>query len=281
MRTNNIQEFSYASSDGCRLYATSINATERNENSVVILMHGGGPDHQSLIPLAKELSDKHTIVLPDLRGYGRSVCYDRNSYTWNRYAKDVRALIDYLQVPSVVLGGAGIGTTIALKSAMTFADRIQALILISIEEIEDDEAKIKEIELLETFATRVLIDGLEAAWEPILKNLSPVIGNMVRDAVSRSEPASIAAAAAIVYDRAFYDYKELENIAVPTFIIPGDDDRHPAALAKNLARLLVNAQLSTASLSNDIRTIDDFSKTLAPSIKQFINDLPSEKSLYK
>ncbi|MFC0321197.1 MULTISPECIES: alpha/beta fold hydrolase [Olivibacter] len=278
---NEIQGFCFQSSDGRLLYATSIGAIKKNANSIIMLLHGGGPDHQSLIPLAKALSSRHSVILPDLRGYGKSICYDRNSYTWNRYVEDIRDLIDYLQVPSIILGGAGIGTTIALKSAMTFPERLCALILISIEEIEDDDAKAKEIELLEAFATRVLSHGLEAAWEPILKNLSPVIGDMVKDAIPRSEPASIAAAAAIVYDRAFHSYKELKDIAIPTFIIPGDDDRHPAALAKNLVKLLVNAQLSTTSLSSDIRTINDFSKFLAPCIKQFINDLPSEKILHK
>ncbi|WP_255501761.1 alpha/beta fold hydrolase [Olivibacter sp. SDN3] len=279
--TNEIRKFCFQSSDGHILYATSVGAIEKDTDSIVVLMHGGGPDHQSLIPLAKALSSKHSVVLPDLRGYGKTVCYDRNSYTWNRYAEDVRDLIDYLQVPSIILGGAGIGATIALKSAITFPERLRALILISIEEIEDDKAKAKEIELLEAFAARVLSYGIGAAWEPILKNLSPVIGDMVKDAIPRSEPASISAAAAIVYDRAFYDYKELKDIAIPTFIIPGNDNRHPAVLAKNLVKLLVNAQLSTTSLSNDIRTIDDFSKSLAPCIKQFINDLPSEKILHK
>lgn len=278
---NELREFCFQSSDGLLLYATSVGAIEKNADSIVILLHGGGPDHQSLIPLAKTLSSKHSVVLPDLRGYGKSICYDRNSYTWNRYVDDVRDLIDYLQVPLIILGGTGIGTTIALKLAMTFPERLRALILISIEEIEDDEAKAKETELLEAFATRVLSHGLEVAWEPILKNLSPVIGDMVKDAIPRSEPASIATAAAIVYDRAFYNYKELKDIAIPTFIIPGDDDRHPATLAKNLVKLLVNAQLSTTSLSSDIRTINDFSKSLAPCIKQFINDLPSEKISHK
>src|SRR3546814_8098602 len=33
--------------------------------NVVVLMHGGGPDHQSLIPLARQLCDRHAVLLPD------------------------------------------------------------------------------------------------------------------------------------------------------------------------------------------------------------------------
>lgn len=56
-----------------------------------------------------------TVILPDVRGYGKSVCYDPTNYTWDNYASDINDLLNYLQIPDAVIGGAGIGTTISLR----------------------------------------------------------------------------------------------------------------------------------------------------------------------
>jgi pimeloyl-ACP methyl ester carboxylesterase len=86
-------EFTYRGRDGWPLFAASLGA-----GPAVALIHGGGPDHHSLIPLGRRLADQHTVVLPDVRGYGRSVCPDPGRHTWARYADDVAALLDHLGV---------------------------------------------------------------------------------------------------------------------------------------------------------------------------------------
>ena len=74
---------------------------------------------------------------------------------------------------------------------------------VSVEDIEDDEKKKAEIEFMDAFAERARTEGIEAAWAPILPHLAPIIGTLVREAIPRSDPASIAAAAAIGRDRSF------------------------------------------------------------------------------
>ncbi|QNL51871.1 alpha/beta hydrolase [Olivibacter sp. SDN3] len=267
-----MKEIQYSGNDGLPLFAVSLESKSNTPKSTLIFLHGGGPDHHSLLPLAKSFQGAYTAILPDLRGYGRSICRDRNCYTWRQYADDLVYLIDTIETESIIVIAAGIGTTISLKTALRFPDKIHGLVLISIEDIENDEGKKREIELLEAFAACVVSDGIEAAWEPLLSFLSPVIGHMVRDAIPRSDPASIVAAASIVYDRAFDNFEDLKGITIPTLIIPGDDDRHPAALAKSIAKSLVNGHLSDVTLSKDIMTINDFSKTFAPTIQQFLNN---------
>jgi len=65
-------------------------------------MHGGGPDHRSLVPLAERLSGEAPVVLPDVRGYGRSVCTDPARHTWAQYSDDMIALLDFLRYLLVV-----------------------------------------------------------------------------------------------------------------------------------------------------------------------------------
>ncbi|MDO1449210.1 alpha/beta hydrolase [Rhodocytophaga aerolata] len=274
-----ITEFIYHNIDGCPLHATSIelnNAPEStHEGTVLILLHGGGPDHHSMVPLAQKLADCHTVILPDIRGYGRSVCTDPSLHTWTQYTNDIIALLDHIGASKAIIGGAGLGTTIALRTAITHPDRVHALVLISIEEIEDDNAKEEEIVFLDAFAARVQAEGIMAAWEPILEKFPPIIGNMVREAIPRSNPESIATAAAIVHDRSFRSVDELANIDVPTLIIPGIDDRHPTALAEHIAHILPNGHLAPVTISTDLQTADDFARIFAPIIRNFlINTVP-------
>lgn len=265
-----MKELHYFSNDESALFAVLLESKLEVPKSTIILLHGGGPDHKSLIRLGEELTHEYRVILPDLRGYGRSICRDKTCYTWSQYSEDLISLIDHIDASSVILIGAGIGTTISLKAALNCPNRIHGLILISIEDIEDDAGKELEVKLLESFSAPFKSHGIEAAWAPLLSNLSPVIGDMIRDAIPRSDSASIAAAASIVYDRAFLGLGELKNITIPTLIIPGDDHRHPAVLAESIAKLLVNGHLAQVPLSNNIKTINDFSDAFALPIKNFL-----------
>lgn len=271
-----IRNVRYHGPDGWPLYAALLapapGTAEAQGCAPLLLVHGGGPDHESLLPLARLLADERTVVLPDVRGYGRSVCDDPSRHTWQQYSDDVAALLDHLGYPQAVLGGAGLGATISLRTALAHPERITALILVSVEDIEDDAAKKAEIEFMDAFAERVRQLGIEAAWEPILPELAPVIGAMVRDAIPRSEPGSIAAAAAIGRDRSFRDVEQLASIAVPTLVFPGMDYRHPADLADRLAEVLPLGQRGKASLSAETVTAEQFADALAPPIRRFLEE---------
>jgi 3-oxoadipate enol-lactonase len=259
-------EFTYLGSDGCPLHVTTV-----GEGPPLVLLHGGGPDHHSLLPLADRLADRHTVVLPDIRGYGGSVCADPACHTWQQYTDDVIALLDELGVDRAVLGGTGLGSTVTLRTCLTHPDRVQAAVLISVEDIENDQDKQAETEFLDAFAERVRTDGIEAAWAPILEMFPPVIAAMVRDAIPRSDPASVAAAAAIGHDRAFHDIDELAGTTVPTLIIPGTDARHPTRLGETLARLLPRGRLAPVTISPELHTADDLATAVAPAIRDFLN----------
>jgi pimeloyl-ACP methyl ester carboxylesterase len=260
-----MHEFVYHSSDGCPLYAVATGG-----GPVLVLLHGGGPDHRSLLPLADRLADTYTVVLPDVRGYGRSLCADPARHTWAQYAEDVGALLDHLDLRRAAVGGTGLGGTITLRAAAAYPGRIRVAVVISVEDIEDDSAKAAEATMMESFAARVLAEGVEAAWAPILPELMPLIGSLVREAIPRSDPASIAAACAIGRDRAFRSVEDLRSIAVPTLIIPGADARHPAALAQDAAEILPHGLLAPVALTAEMRTADDLARTVAPALRDFL-----------
>lgn len=268
-------ELTYRGSDGWPLFASVL---ERSGTSAgdwdtpLVLLHGGGPDHAMFVPLARELADLHTVMLPDVRGYGRSICREPARHTWAQYAADVISLLDNLGMERGIVGGAGLGTTIALRTAVAYPERVQALVLISVEDIEDDEKKAAEIAFMDAFADRACNEGIEAAWAPILPELAPLIGTLVREAIPRSDRASIAAAAAIGRDRSFRSIDELAAITAPTLIFAGMDERHPAKLAEDLAHLLPHGQLAPVRLSADVRDAGGLAQAFAPAIRRFLVD---------
>lgn len=273
--------FIYGGADGWPLFCARIEASgamSRSSAPPVILLHGGGPDHESLLPLARRLSHRQTIWLPDIRGYGRSICPDVSRHTWSQYAGDLVALLDQIGVERAVIGGAGLGGTISMRAALAHPDRISALILMSVEDIEDDDAKAAEVLFMDDFAARVREHGIYAGWAPILPDLAPVIGTMVRDAILRSDAASIAAAAAIGHDRAFRHIDELAAIKAPTLIFAGMDYRHPAAVAEHLSKLLPGGRLAGLGMSDEIRTVEDFADAFAPGIDEFLVSLRKRKA---
>ncbi|MET0399599.1 MAG: alpha/beta hydrolase [Longimicrobiaceae bacterium] len=100
--------FTYRGADGSPLYAATVGESGRapgDGGHVVVLLHGGGPDHHSLIPLAQRVADPHIVVLPDVRGYGRSICTDESRHTWAQYADDVIALLDHSRCAMQSSGG--------------------------------------------------------------------------------------------------------------------------------------------------------------------------------
>ncbi|MFI5801392.1 alpha/beta fold hydrolase [Streptomyces sp. NPDC051561] len=267
-------EISFRTADNCTLHATLTGPA--GEERTLVLLHAGGPDHRSLLPLAGLLADRWRVVLPDIRGYGRSVCRDPGRHTWGQYVRDLLGLLDQLGLSDAVLAGAGLGSTVALRTAAEHPDRVRAVVLIGVEDIEDDAAKEEEIRFLDAFAARVEADGIEAGWEPILAGFPPVVGDMVRDAIPRSDPASIVAAAAIGHDRSFRDVGELAAVTAPVLVFPGADARHPAALAEEVVRTLPHGRLAEAAINDALRTTEDLARTVAPPVRAFLASLRAE-----
>ena len=260
----------YKGYDGWPLFACRVAEPDEGDGPPVVLLHGGGPDHQSLLPLARRLADIAPVVLPDVRGYGRSICRDPRLHTWSQYADDIAALLDHLGTRTAIVGGAGLGGTIALRTALRHPDRVQGLVVMSLEDIEDDDAKAAEIRFMDKFAWRVRSSGLRGAWGPVLPHLAPVIGTMVEEAMPRADPSSIAAAAAIGHDRSFRNLEELSPITVPALVFPGMDWRHPAKLAEAAVDVLPQGRLAEVSMNDEMSDAEDFARALAKPIRDFL-----------
>jgi pimeloyl-ACP methyl ester carboxylesterase len=88
----------------------------------VILLHGAGMDGRLWAEQARPLADEYHLVVPDLRGHGRTGGSSREDYSIDLFADDVRALADTLDVGSPVVVGHSMGAFVALVYAAHHTD---------------------------------------------------------------------------------------------------------------------------------------------------------------
>ena len=88
----------------------------------VLMLHGNGEDHRSLLPLAQRLAARHAVHLLDSRNHGQSARHADCSYA--AMAGDVAALIERWQAQAQAQGRAAdafalVGFSAMIASAFT------------------------------------------------------------------------------------------------------------------------------------------------------------------
>jgi pimeloyl-ACP methyl ester carboxylesterase len=100
------------------------------EAPAVVLLHGFTSDLRMWAPHVDALSEDYRVVAMDLRGHGRSSSPPEiDTYTMETYAADVRALLDTLEVDVCGLIGCSFGGMVALQFAVTWPERVAALVI--------------------------------------------------------------------------------------------------------------------------------------------------------
>lgn len=94
----------------------------------VVLVHGLGLSRKLWNRLAAAL-DGYKVVRVDLRGAGRSRELERGELSLERWASDLGAVLDNLELERPVVVGHSLGAAIALKLALERPDRVDALVL--------------------------------------------------------------------------------------------------------------------------------------------------------
>jgi pimeloyl-ACP methyl ester carboxylesterase/uncharacterized RmlC-like cupin family protein len=95
---------------------------------VVVLIHGYAENSDSWAPLAADLMKDHTVVVPDLRGIGRS-SKPANGYDKKTQAKDIRAVVTSLGYDKTFVVAHDIGNMVAYAYAATYPDKVERLVV--------------------------------------------------------------------------------------------------------------------------------------------------------
>lgn len=112
-----------AMQDGARIFVRA-----GGSGPAVVLIHGFGDTGDMWGPLAAQLAKTHTVIVPDLRGMGRSsraaFGYDKKSQ-----AQDIRTVLTALGQDRADVVGHDIGTMVAYAYAATYPDKVTKLVV--------------------------------------------------------------------------------------------------------------------------------------------------------
>ena len=95
---------------------------------VVLLLHGYAENSDSWAPLAADLMKDHTVVVPDLRGIGRS-SKPVGGYDKKTQAKDIRAVVTGLGYERTFVVAHDIGNMVAYAYAALYPDKVERLVV--------------------------------------------------------------------------------------------------------------------------------------------------------
>ena len=113
----------FAEANGVRIHYLAA-----GKGDPIVLLHGFAQTSRMWLPLIKELAKTHTVIAPDLRGYG-STSAPADGYTKTAMAQDIHALLDNLGHKSIGLVGHDIGLMVAYAYAAQYPAEVKRIVL--------------------------------------------------------------------------------------------------------------------------------------------------------
>jgi pimeloyl-ACP methyl ester carboxylesterase len=221
---------------------------EQGQGMPLVLLHGFPFNGSLWQHQMRSLSDACRVIVPDLRGFGRSEAAE-GTYEMTLLAQDVLQLLDALAIQKAVIIGHSMGGYVTLALWRLAAERFSALGLVASHVWADSDAQRQGREQL---IAQVMERGADAVVEALLPRL--FAPKLPKDApIVRQARAMMLAARSISLTSALRGMMNrpdssdlLPQIAVPTLILCGDSDPIlPLERAEEMARLLPNATLIT------------------------------------
>lgn len=202
---------------------------DRGAGPAVLLAHGMWCDGAMFADLARDLARDHRVLIPDLRGHGRSAV-PAKQWTIAQVADDLAGLLDAVRVSRVTLLGFSMGGMAAVDFALRYGSRLDGLALVGTSAAGEDLVRIAEIRTLAriiqlTGQSPILArEAARAAFSPAFResNAAAVVRweSTVR---AMSNGALIHALRAVAGRRSLLE--RLGEIQVPTLVVTGGADR--------------------------------------------------------
>jgi pimeloyl-ACP methyl ester carboxylesterase len=201
----------------------------RGEGEPLLLLHGGGGVGANWELVFKEPPKGYQLVIPDLRGHGRST-NPSMGFTFRQLALDVFALLDHLGIERFRAVGLSLGAKTLLHVATQQPNRVEAMVLVSATPYFPEQARSIMREVTPENRT-------EAEWEQ-LRQWHQHGDEQIR-AIWRQVNAFKDS-----YDDMNFTPPYLSTITARTLIVHGDrDPLYPASLAMEMYAAIPRAYL--------------------------------------
>ncbi|GLY76201.1 alpha/beta fold hydrolase [Actinoallomurus iriomotensis] len=215
----------------------------------LVLVHGHPFDRSMWAPQVRHVArDGRRVIVPDLRGYGRSGVVPGKT-PLRTFAQDIAGLLDHLGVAEIVLGGLSMGGQIVMEFHRLFPDRLRGLVLAdTTPQAETDEGR----RVRDAMADRLLREGMGGYADEVLAKMVapasirrfPAVAEHVLAMMRATSPDGAAAALRGRAERPDY-VASLARVRVPTLIVVGGDDEFtPIGDARLMHRIIPGSTLA-------------------------------------
>ena len=231
-----------------------LHVVESGKGPTLVLLHGFTGSSETWNYLRPSLDSFYRVIAVDLPGHGRSSSPESASrYSHDRFADDLAAVLDSLDIDRAAVLGYSMGGRAALRFAIAHPSRISALILESMSAGISDRAEREERSTndraLAEFIEREGVEAFVSRWESLplwesqralpdasrktlrdqrLTNTARGLANSLRGAGAGSSEHMLELA---------------EEITSPALIIAGEVDTKYVDLGRRLARAIRLARL--------------------------------------
>lgn len=194
----------------------------------LLLIHGFPHDSRVWAPQIGALGEHLEVLAPDLRGFGKDDREITDVITMERYATDLKDLLDHHNIPKITVCGLSMGGYIAMAFIDLFPDRVDGSILCNTKASADSE---EAREGRQKVAQQAFEQGVPVIARAMLPKMltsrtreqQPEIAAKIEQMMASQDPAAVAAAAkgmALRPDRRQW----LKGLALRTTVITGDSD---------------------------------------------------------
>jgi pimeloyl-ACP methyl ester carboxylesterase len=129
---NEMSDFTFPSSFKMQEISTNsvtIHTRVGGAGPAVVLLHGYGETGDMWVPLAVDLARDHTVIVPDLRGLGRS-SKPASGFDKKTQAGDVAGVLAALSIGQIALVTHDIGNMVGFAFAALHPERVKRFVLI-------------------------------------------------------------------------------------------------------------------------------------------------------
>jgi len=207
-----------------------------------IFLHGYPLNHTIWHPAAEALKNEVRVILPDLRGFGKSPVVT-TPYSLSDMADDVIRLMDAVAIEKAVLIGHSMGGYISFAFAKSHSDRLLGLGLVATHHLEDTtESRLNRSRQAERVRQTGSVQSV-ADEMPSRVTSQPEVQDEVKRIIATAQPAGVAGALEAMLIRE--DASEiLTSLTIPAVVIAGKNDKMiPLERAQLMSGLLKNGLL--------------------------------------
>ena len=241
---SNLKEANYGSNDSVGKYATvngiKLYYEEYGAGEPLLLLHGNSQSIAAFAQQIPEFAKHYKVIAVDTRGQGKST-EDGKTYTYDLFAQDMNAFLDYLHLDSVRILGWSDGGNTSLIMAMKYPRKVKQLV---------------------TMGANIFIDHSVIA-NKYFEEVDRMLKDLANDTTAKGRNEALLTVMLIKEPN--YRFDDLKTIHCPVLVMAGQDDIIKEGHTKGIAQHISNSTLIIAPKETHFYPVEDaagFNKTV-------------------